>query len=90
LPSYQFDTYNLSLVANKVADANNLLLGEVVHLPVILGTADLDGEVGKDVRATLGVRDLGVELDAYHSYLLVDYTTRRVVGASIPKMGSDL
>lgn len=38
-------TNNLSAIANKVSDASNLILDEVFHLPIGLGSADLGGEV---------------------------------------------
>lgn len=57
------ETYDLGLGADKLADSLNFLCGEVLHLPVCAGFADVDSKVLEHVGSALGVRDLGVKLD---------------------------
>lgn len=75
-------TNDLGVLADKVADADNLLLDEVLHLPVVAGLANLGGKVVQDLSTAVGVVDLGVELDSENGLLLVgDASVGRVLGA---------
>lgn len=64
-------TDDLSVLANKLADAFNLLLDKVLHLPVVASFADLGGKVAKNSHTTLGVGNFGVELNSKDGLLLV-------------------
>ncbi len=55
---------DLSLLSDQGADSGNLLVDELGHSPVLLGTANSDGEVLEEVFSAWGVGDLWVELDA--------------------------
>lgn len=81
--------YNLGGVSNKLADANDLLLGEVTHLPVCASATDSESEIAKDFGASRCVRDLGVQLDAYFKWcqLAVDHCD--ISGNNKPKKGLD-
>jgi hypothetical protein len=57
-------THDLGLISNQLANPQNLLLGEIFHLPVRLRFANLQGKVGENFSTPDGVRNLGVELDA--------------------------
>jgi hypothetical protein len=62
--------YHLGLIADKLANPNNLLLGEVAHLPVGTGLADFDCEVEENICTLVRVRDLGVQLDTCSTFKL--------------------
>lgn len=72
-------------VSDEFADPKDLLFGEVLHLPVRTSFADLQGEVGEDVSASGGMRDLGVELDACSNYASA---SNRINGNGIEKGGA--
>lgn len=53
---------DLCAVSHKMSDADNLLLDEILHDPVGLRSADVDGKVAQNLSAAGCVLQLGVEL----------------------------
>jgi hypothetical protein len=75
-------TDNLTGRSNGLANTLDLGLDEEVHGPVLLGSTELDGEVGQKLLTLGGVGNLGVELDSVELALGVGDSGVGSVGGS--------